>query len=88
MQVIAIAVSVVASLFMLVLLVASAPNSSPQQWLQIRIMMAAVALVGLGGPAVSIWAMSSGRNALALWAGITPTIFVAALFIVLMNVEL
>ena len=87
MSFVSIFVSILATLTMLVLLVASAPNSSPRQSLEIKLMMSAVGLIGLAGPGVSIWAMLAGRPSLALWAGLSPTIFVAALFIFLMTVE-
>lgn len=77
-------VSAVASLTMLVLLLACTPNSTPQALAQIKWLMSAVivvAFVGIGG---AVWAMASHKLSLATLLGIAPAFFSAVLLIALL----
>lgn len=80
-------VSAVASLTMLVLLIASTPNSTPSALAQIKWLMLAVALVAFLGIGGSIWAMTSHRLSLATLIGIAPAVFSAILLLALLILQ-
>ena len=74
-----------ASAFMLVLLAAGAPNSSPDQLSRIYWLMGLVAAAAFLGLTGSIGAMILKRPRLAALAGIAPAIFSALLFAILLT---
>lgn len=75
-----------ATLMMFVLLLASAPNSKPEQLMQIKMLMLGMGLVGLIGLVGAIWAMIAGRHWLAAGIGISPAAAAIAMFIILLAV--
>ncbi len=75
-----------ATLLMVVLLLAGAPNSKPEQWMQIKMLMLGMGLVGIIGLVGAIWAMVAGRRWLAAGIGITPAAAAIIMFTVLLLV--
>ena len=78
-------VGLCASGLLLILLVASSPNSTPQQWAQIRgwmVAVMAVALLGLGG---AVWGLVVKRPWVAAGAGLAPAFFSLAAFVVMLR---
>lgn len=78
-------VGAVTSLSMLILLVASAPNSSASQWATIKAWMMAVAAVGACGLIAAIWLMAVKRPGYGAGAGIVPAVFCVAAFIIILR---
>jgi hypothetical protein len=76
-----------ASLMMVVLLLASAPNSKPEQWMQIKMLMLAVAIMGFLGLVGAVWAMCVDRPWLASAAGIMPAGVVIVMLAVLLGMS-
>lgn len=74
-----------ASGLMLILLLASSPNSSPQQWAQIRGWMIAVAAVALVGLAGAVWGLIVKRPWMAAGAGLAPAVFSVTAFVVILR---
>jgi hypothetical protein len=72
-----------ASGLMLILLVASSPNSTPQQWAQIRGWMIAVTAVAILGLAGAVWGLIVKRPWLATGAGLAPAVFSVTAFVVI-----
>lgn len=68
---------------MLVLLLASSPNSSPQQFASIRNWMIAIAVVALLGIVGAIWALVVKRPWHAAGIGLAPALFTLASFVIL-----
>ena len=67
------------TLMMLVLLLASTPNSTPMQLRQIEQWMLMVALIGAAAIAGALWAMITRRHGLAAGIGIAPVVLDIAL---------
>lgn len=80
-------VGALATLMMLTLLLASTPNSSPQQMSHITWLMLAVGLVGLASLAAAVVALVAGRKWLAAGVGIAPAAFSIVLIIGLLVAE-
>lgn len=80
-------VGALATLLMLTLLLASAPNSTPQQLSQINWLMLAVGLIGLAGLAAAVVALIAGRQWLAAGAGLAPAAFSVIILTVLLITE-
>ena len=75
-----------ATLTMVVILLAGAPNSKPEHWIQIKMLMLGMGLVRLIGLVGAVWAMVAGRHWLAARIGITPAAAAITMFTVLMLV--
>lgn len=87
-SVLAVASSLVGALgtvAMLTLLLASAPNSTPEQLSRLNWLMLSVGLVGLAGLAGAVVALLAGRQWLAAGAGLAPAAFSLILFVVLLS---
>lgn len=76
-----------ATLTMLVMLMAGGANSSPAQITQIKWMMIGVALVGVIGLGGAVWAMIAGKPWLGAGLGIAPAVVVIAMIVVLVKLE-
>lgn len=87
MAILSLIISANLSLLMIVLLVASAPNSTPEQWLQIRLMMGAIGAAFLAGAFFSLRARAAGAKTRAALIGAAPAIFSIVLFFVLLAIE-
>ncbi len=74
-----------ASFLMIVLLFASAPNSTPAQWAQIRAWLIAVTVVAFAGCVSSIWFMVAKRPWVAAGLGGMPTVFCILSFILILR---
>lgn len=82
--VVAIVLGVIASACMFVLLVAGAPNSTPEAIRNIKVLMLSVAVVGFAGCSAAIWLLFIGRPWTAAGAGISPAVYVVVLLVVLL----
>lgn len=76
-----------ASFLMTVLLFASAPNSSPEQWAQIRNWLIAVAAAALVGVAGSVWLLIVKKPWHACGVGGFPALFSLIAFVVIWNTQ-
>lgn len=72
-----------ASLLMTILLFASAPNSSPEQWATIRNWLIAVAVTALAGLVGSVWLLIVKKPWHAMGVGGFPVVFCIVSFIVI-----
>ena len=86
-SVLSMAAGALATLMMLVMLMASGANSSPAQILQIKWMMIGVAVIGLGGLVGGIWTLVAGRPWVSAGIGIVPAVAVMVLVVVLVKLE-
>ena len=73
------------SFLLVVLLFASAPNSTPAQWAQIKAWLIAVTLIALAGFASSIWFMLAKRPWVAAGLGGSPAVFCLISFILILR---
>ena len=80
-------VGILASLTMLVMLMAGGANSSEAQIRQIKWMMLSVAVVQVLALAGSIWLLIEHRGGLACAAGILPFVYAVVLVTVLVKLE-
>jgi hypothetical protein len=74
-----------ASVMLLVLLVASAPNSKPEMLAQIKGWMLAIAIVTAASVVSAVWLMVVGRPWLAAGAGGFPMLFNAVSFMIMLR---
>ena len=65
-------IGVVSTLTILMLLFAGAPNSSPEQWVQLRNAMVVTGLGGIASLVAAIVLIGKGRSAGAAWIGALP----------------
>jgi hypothetical protein len=86
-SVLSMAAGALATLMMLVMLMAGGANSSPAQILQIKWMMMGVAVIGLGGLVGGIWTLIAGRPWVSAGIGIMPAVVAIGMFVVLMVVQ-
>ncbi|MFO0873387.1 MAG: hypothetical protein U0575_05390 [Phycisphaerales bacterium] len=70
-----------ASLVMLVLLMASGANSSPERLREIWILFWSVIAVGLLGLVGALWALAKARHGVAAIAGLVPAAYCMALVV-------
>ncbi len=63
------------SLIMVVMLLASAPNSSPEQWAQIRNWLIAVIVAAVAGLAGAVWLLIVKKPWYAIGMGGFPVLF-------------
>ena len=87
MAILALIVSANISLLMIVLLLASSPNSSPELWLQIRLMMGAIGAAYIGAAFFSLRARAAGAKRRAAIIGAAPALFSIVLFGVLLVIS-
>ena len=80
-------VGILASLTILVMLMAGGANSSEAQIRQIKWMMLSVAVVQVLALAGSIWLLIEHRGGLACAAGILPFVYAVVLVTVLVKLE-
>lgn len=85
--VMSIGIGLLATLTMLVMLIAGGANSTPAEITQIKWMMIGVALVGLVGLVGGIWGIVAGRPWLGAGFGIAPLVASIALVVVLVKLE-
>ncbi len=74
---------VFASLLMLVLLLAGSPNSSPEQWAQMKTLILSVVCVGAVGLIGAVWAMIESRPWIGSAIGGFPVPYCVMLFVFL-----
>ena len=74
-----VAIGVVSTLTVLLLLFAGAPNSSPEQWLQLRNAMTVTGAAGIASLVASIVLIRKGRSVGAAWIGALPFFGLVAL---------
>ena len=82
--VLGVAAGVVATLMMLVMLLASMPNGSPQQLASIRNWMIATGVIGVACAIAAIVLMSTGRPWWGAGVGAVPVVTTIASFIYLL----
>ena len=83
-----IAAGAVATLLMLVLLMAGCANSTPAKLRLMKQLMLATALAGLAGATMGIAVWTRGRpDAACLW-GLAPAAFVVALIIIMLKLRI
>ena len=87
MAIFALIVSANISLLMIVLLLASSPNASPELWLQIRLMMGAIGAAYIGAAVFSLRARAAGAKTRAAIIGAAPALFSVVLFVVLLVIS-
>ena len=87
MAIFALIVSANISLLMIVLLLASSPNSSPELWLQIRLMMGAIGAAFIAAAFFSLRARAAGAKTRAAIIGAAPALFSIFLFVVLLVIS-
>lgn len=87
MAIFALIVSANISLLMIVLLLASSPNSTPELWLQIRLMMGAIGAVFIAAAFFSLRARAAGAKTRAAIIGAAPALFSIVLFGVLLVIS-
>jgi hypothetical protein len=75
------------TLLMLVLLVASAPNSKPQELMTIKWLMTAAAVVGLGCLIGGGWTLVSGKPWTSTGLGLTPVLWNAVVLAVMLVLQ-
>lgn len=78
---------IVASLFMLVLLLASAPNSKPDEWASIKGSLITISVVGLAGVIGAIWLMIVREPMAASAVGAAPGVFCILSFIIMLKFQ-
>jgi cytochrome c biogenesis protein CcdA len=85
LAILAAAAGAFVSFLMVVLLFASAPNSTPAQWAEIRAWLIAVALVALGGLVGAVWLSVVKRPLLGAGVGALPALFCIVSFIIILR---
>lgn len=73
------------SLLMVVMLFASAPNSSPEQWAQIKNWLFAVTAAAVVGLAGSVWLLIVKKPWYAMGAGAFPVLFCIVAIVLIMR---
>jgi hypothetical protein len=81
------AVSVLAVLTFMVMLMAGGANAKPAQITQIKVMLLASVMIGLACTGGAVWAMVAGRPMTGAWIGATPTVLCVATVIVMIKLE-
>ncbi|MGE3109760.1 MAG: hypothetical protein AB7G11_06680 [Phycisphaerales bacterium] len=81
LAILAIIAGVMASLGLFVLLLAGAPNSSPQMLARLKAGLLATAIIGTALMTGAVWALVEGRPGLAALVGGFPAAFLIGLFI-------
>jgi len=75
------------TVLVLVLLLAGSPNSRPEQWRTIKLLLLVVAAVGVTAVLGAIATHRAGRTDLAPWVGVTPLPFAIALGLIASRVQ-
>lgn len=81
------AVSVLAVLTFMVMLMAGGANAKPAQITQIKVMLAVSAVVGLGCLGGAVWAMVAGRPMMGACIGVAPAVLCVVAVIVMVKTE-
>lgn len=79
--------SLAASGIMAVLLLASAPNSKPQQWATIKAWLIAIAIIGVLGLIGAIWLMIIRKPMTAAIVGGVPGVFCIIALIIMIKTQ-
>lgn len=80
-------VSLAASGLMAILLLASAPNSKPEQWATIKAWLLAIAVVGVLGLIGAIWLMIVRKPMTAAIVGGMPGVFCIVALIIMIKTQ-
>lgn len=81
------AVSVAVVLMFMVMLMAGGANAKPAQITQIKVMLLASALIGLGCVGGAVWAMIAGRPMTGAWIGCVPGVLCIVAVVVMVKLE-
>lgn len=78
---------VMAVLTFMVMLMAGGANAKPAQITQIKVMLLASAVIGLGCLGGAVWAMLAGRPMTGAWIGALPGVLCVVAVIVMIKLE-
>lgn len=75
------------TLTFMVMLMAGGANAKPAQITQIKVMLLASAVIGLGCLGGAVWAMIAGRPLTGAWIGAVPAVLCVLVVIVMIKTE-
>lgn len=78
---------IMVTLIMLVLLMASAPNSKPSELMTIKWLMSAAAVIGLACLVGGVWTLVSGRPWTSTGLGLAPILWNAVVLAVMLILQ-